>query len=817
MKDINFPLLLGSIILILLILVAFYPGVFTANDPLFEEAPKYIEYKENGEWIEKFSHNPMPPNKANKLGTDDAGRDVYARLVYGTRNTLKLALLIAVFRMIIALPLGLAAGMGLRFISNIIKVFNTYFTAIPMLIFSYIILNIGYFRMLQMDRSILAFAVVLTIVGWPKLAGIIEDSAKRVMEEDFIEGEIAIGKTKFQIAYQNVLPHLIPTSISLFFKEMGMGLFLIAQLAVLYVFVGVTRQINTLAFKANYLMILEPEWGGTLSRIAVDAKKYNTVYWMSIYPILVFTIAIIGINLTGEGLRIEFQKRESRVISSIRKLFYIVSPRLFMSQIKDFKKYYKSIIIKASIIVGIVGYFLIPWSPSLYEFDINQAKLHIEELTNNKYEGRVTGTEGGYLAGEYIIDTLKSYGYQVDTMEIPLTDIYKNLDTEKEMIIPKVLTPLQIDSGWIKVIDENGEEKMYYLYKDFIIGTVGKDIFIDSVFEENPKELNFKGIAASVDNAERISEGTEFFPISPSTYGFTFRNAKESNKIRGVKKTFEYNIEFLLKEYLVKNTNPYFFKSTAIIPFNDLRIDLESGYKEVEINFSFPKIPEYPGRNITAFLPGKGKTIEDPRELIIIGASYDGLHLKGTDNSYAMTATPTAVALELARNLSLLEEQLEKSIQFIFWDNEFDTTAYSELKGSYYYNLIEKKSIDLSLAHGYYYFDISYPGNKQDEFLNLITFPAQRGDKSNYLMGMAMEKRLKQKNAKYKRYYYEYLVTDALRLMRLNALSSVGVGNPSTGGINSIEDTLEMINYERIESMGQLLLDTMTMNSYIME
>ena len=91
-------------------------------------------------------------------------------------------------------------------ISMFINLINTYFTAIPMLIFSYIILNIGYFRRLQMDRAIWAFAIVLTLVGWAKLAGIIEDNTRRIMGEDFIEGEIAIGKTKFQIAYQNVFP-----------------------------------------------------------------------------------------------------------------------------------------------------------------------------------------------------------------------------------------------------------------------------------------------------------------------------------------------------------------------------------------------------------------------------------------------------------------------------------------------------------------------------------------------------------------------------------------------------------------------------------
>ena len=805
MRKINFPLLLGSIVVILLILLSLYPGFFTSNDPLFEESRKYIEYKKDGEWVEEFGSNPMRPNRENIFGTDDAGRDVYARLVYGTRNTMKLVLLIALFRMIIALPLGLAGGMGVKFISSIIKVFNTFFTAIPMLIFSYLVLNIGYFKSFEMDKSIIAFAVVLTIVGWGKLAGMIEDSTRRVMEEDFIEGEVAIGKTKLQIAYQNILPHLIPTSISLFFKEIGMALFLIAQLSVLYVFVGITRYPKALAFKANYLMNLEPEWGGSLSRIVINIRKYERVYWVTLYPILAFTIAIIGINLTGEGLRIEFQKRESRVISYIRKTYYQLSPKMFVYQIKDIKKYYKPVMLKTLTLIGIIAYFTIPWNPSQYKFELDNAKLHLEELTKDKYEGRVTGTEGGYLAGEYIIDTLKEYGYQVDTMEIPLYADGVNT--------PHIMTPLVIESGWIKLTDENGDEKTYYLHKDFGIASLSDEIFSDIP----KKELHYSGVAVDPEKITNVPEEKEFFPISRDFQGLIIQGYNTPHQvIIGHNEGLDYDIKFVLDENYRRNTNTYLYKSTAIIPFGDLRMELEKGYKEVEINFDYPKLPKYPGRNIMAFLPGKGKTKENPGELIIIGASYDGLYAKGSQNPYAMTATPAATAMEVARALSLTKDSLEKSIQFIFWDNEYERITESPLDGSYYYSSTKKVPIEMATTYGYYYFNISYPGYNEDKYLNVINMPAQRADRNNYLLGLEMEKRLKQWDVDYRRFHYNYSTTRVMMRMRLNALTSVEIGNPSTR-INSIWDTMENINYKRMEVIGQAIVDAMTMNPYIME
>lgn len=813
MKRINFPLLLGSVIVVILILVSFYPGIFTSNDPLFEESAKYIEYKYDGQLVEEFAYNPIRPNLENKMGTDDAGRDVYARLVYGTRNTMKLAVLVGVMRMLLALPLGMAAGMGIHIVSMFINLINTYFTAIPMLIFSYIILNIGYFRRLQMDRAIWAFAIVLTLVGWAKLAGIIEDNTRRIMGEDFIEGEIAIGKTKFQIAYQNVFPHIIPSSISLFFKELGMALFLIAQLAVLSVFVGFTRHPKAMSFKANYDMILEPEWGGTLSRIALNLKKYDRVYWMTFYPILVFTLAIIGINLTGEGLRVEFGKRDSRFISNIRKIYYVISPKTFFSQIKDIKRYYKPIMIKSIILIGILLYIVIPWNPSDYNFEISNAKMHLEELTDAKYMGRVPGTEGGYEAGNYIINELESYGYIVDTIEIPLTSPVDELDSDIEM--PKLMAPLVIDKGQIKLKSKDGDEKTYYLDKDFSILAVNSRLFLD----RNRTEIKYQGSISSKDEVDNFKEDENVFLIGtgypPYTYGYNVNQIKSVDE-----KTLKYDVQFYIndQEQLPERiNNTYAYNATSILPFDEMENAIMSGYNEAEIVFDYPQMPKYPARNITAFLPGVGRSLEDKGEVLIIGSMYDGAKIVN-GKTHAMTATPAATALEVARILKTLDKPLEKSIEFIFWDNQHDNLKYTELDGTYYYNRILGAPIDMALKHGYYYYDIAYPGIKDSkEYLNLITFPAQRADKSSYLMGLNMEKRLKEMDIKYRRFFSGYSTTMATRHMRLNALTTVGLGSTNTEFLNTDIDNLDNINYKKIEQIGQIMVDTITMNPYTMQ
>lgn len=816
LKKINYPLLLGVIIIIYLLMMSLYPQKFTSRDPVYTEKPKYMEIKVDGEKKDKLITNPMPPNKENICGTDDAGRDVYARLVYGTKNTMKLGLLVALFRLAIGLPLGVAAGMGSRGLSHFIKGFNTFFTAIPMIIFSFLILNIGYFGSMQIDEAIIAFAIVLTMVGWSKLAGIIEDSTKLVMEEDFIEGEIAIGKTKTQIAFQNVLPHIIPGTISLFFKEMGLALFLVSQLAVLNVFVGVTRRITEFDFRAAYLMNLEPEWGGSLSRIAQNMKGFENTYWMVVFPVLAFTLAIIGLNLTGEGLRIEFQKKDSRIISSMKNITYALSPRVFISQVKHIKKYYKPVLVKVSAMVLIIAYIVIPWHPSKYDFSIAEAKNHLKELTSSKYEGRAAGTKGGKMAGDYIIEQLNSYGYEVAVEEIPLkvNPIENPVTGSVHVNTDELLIPMSIEKGWIRLIDKNGEEKNYSLHEDFTILTVSES------FYKNPgvSELNYKGIAVDKERANEADENKELFYIERNLQGFWWVGSGTSNVVDfGGGKSRSYDLKFMMSDGYTAKHNPSLYKYTTIIPFGELYEKLMDGYEEMEITFDYPKAVEYPGRNITATLSGEGKSAEEPGTTVVIGAAYDGVYYKDEDSRYVMTATPAAIALQLAKEISNLKEPLNKTVQFIFWDNEYDFLKYGKQDGSYYFSIQDGKAVDMAFNNGYYYLDIGYPGYKEDKDLNLVTIPAQMIDSNNYLMGLGIQERLREMDVSFKRFFYDYYTNKGVNNMCWNSLTTAAFGNPGTWGINTSKDNMESVNFERMKEIGQIILDTLTMNEYMLK
>lgn len=826
MKRVNFPLLIGSVILMVLLALSYFPEFFTDRDPIHEEPPRYIEYEKEGEIVEELSVNPMRPNTINLMGTDDAGRDIFARLVYGTRNTMQLGFFIALFRMIIALPIGIFAGMGRKTLSRIIGFFNTFFSAVPMLIFSYIVLNFNYFYRMQMEKSIVAFAIVLALVGWSKLAGIIEDVTKRIMAEDFIEGELAIGKTKTQIIFQNVLPHLIPHGVSQFFKEMAMGLFLVAQLAVLYVFVGTTREVGAMAFRANYRMGLEPEWGGMLSRITNDVMRFEEVWWVSLFPVLFFAVAIMGINLLGEGLRLEFQKRTSRVISTIRKGISSLSPKLLYLQIRDIRKYYKPVLLKAGVFAFILLYLFMPRYQSIVDYDIDGALNHLDALSDVKYKGRASGTEGGYQAGEYILSELNSLGYQTEVTEIPF------YDGEPSPESLKVMAPMTVQQGTITLSFENGTRKTYRLHEDFTLFTIAREELLGAA----EGEFYYAGTATTEENLGKVSSEKSVFPITEhyirellSSTGSPF----SVEKMRG-KNTFgeaekrEFMVQFMLLDDYSSVSNAYLHKTTTIIPFDEMREDLYEGFAEAEITFSYPELPRHSGRIIQGFLPGSGFSKEKPGETIVIGGSYDGVYETGDISP--QSAAPASALLTLAKQTAELENPLSKSVSFVFWDNQYEIKKNTNEEGSEYFHRELLKTIDLVVSGGYYYYELNYPGMEDTDTLNIVSFPAQGGRKPSYKIGRRMEDLMTDMKIPYRRFqsiFYDTstssslgvydMVTRSVLDMRLNGFFSVGIGLSQPKGMGTVMDQREKLNVLLLNRIGQVMLDNLTMNEELME
>ncbi len=315
MKKYNLPLIIGSLIVAFIVVVMIVPEAFTDKSPYTIKQIKFIH--EDGKLDVESA--PFKPSDEAIMGSDDLGRDIYSLIIYGTKLTISLGILIALAHFIIAVPLAMVAGFGNGFARNMITQSNIIFSAIPGLLINVILLRLAFFIGLDKSRSILAFVIIITLTGWPKLATLISERVEAILDKPFITGEIAVGKSRGAIAIQNVFPHLVPELIVLFFMEIARSLSMIMQLGLFSVFIGNLRIIKSSDF-ANiiyYDVSFEPEWASMLSS---SRTMISVAPWTVIYPALAFFISVLGFNLLGEGIRELVQKKNSKIIPHTRQL-----------------------------------------------------------------------------------------------------------------------------------------------------------------------------------------------------------------------------------------------------------------------------------------------------------------------------------------------------------------------------------------------------------------------------------------------------------------------------------------------------------------
>jgi len=414
----------------------------------------------------------------------------------------------------------------------------------------------------------------------------------------------------------------------------------------------------------------------------------------------------------------------------------------------------------------------------------------------------------------------------VSTVDISYYEGEKNIENLK------VMAPMTVSEGEIKLTAQDGSVKTYILHEDFTIFSLNREELIAA----DDNDFFYKGIASDGGDLSEVPGDLEVFPVteryireflSYTGSPFSENNMRGKNVFGEKESAREYRLQFMLLDDYESRSNAYLHKTHTILPFKELREELLKGSSEIEVSFSYPKLPEHDGRIIEAFLPGDDYTREKPGETIVIGASYDGIYAYGGSSS-VVTATPAATSLEVAREVSGLKS-LKKSVSFVFWDNQIEIKKNTPEEGSSYYHHEEMKTIDMVVNGGYYYYEIDFAGLGKGKDLSLVTFPAQGGRKPSYLIGTQMEKILKDMKVPYRRFQSIYsnttsssslgvfdMVTRSALNLRLNAFFTVGIGQSHVHEMGTDKDSLENLNRNNMSNIGQVVLDSLTMNPYLM-
>ncbi len=222
-------------------------------------------------------HRLEPPSTKHPLGTDDLGRDLLSRVIYGTRISLLVGFVAIGIAIMIGSILGLLSGYFGGWLDAVIMRFVDIMLCFPT--FFLILMVIAF-----LEPNIWTVMVVIGLTGWPGLTRLVRGECLSIREREFVQAAKVLGLSDIRVMFVHLLPNVMaPILVT---ATLGIGGAILTESALSFLGLGVQPP--------------TPSWGNILTA----GKDYITVaWWLSLYPGLAILITVLAYNLLGEGLR----------------------------------------------------------------------------------------------------------------------------------------------------------------------------------------------------------------------------------------------------------------------------------------------------------------------------------------------------------------------------------------------------------------------------------------------------------------------------------------------------------------------------------
>lgn len=255
----RFALVAGIVVILLVLMAALAPWIVPKD-------PKYIDP----------SIRLLGPGPGHRFGTDDFGRDVLSRVIYGARVSLLIGAGVTLFSALIGSVLGLISGYYPRFDTPIMRIMD------GMMAFPSILLAIAI--MASLGPSTRNVFIALTVVYVPTIARLVRGSTLVLKQQPFVESARCIGMKDVGILARYVFPNALSP--------------LIVQCTFVLAFAIISEA--SLSFLGAGVPPDEPSWGNMLR----DGQKLiQRAWWMAIFPGIFLVITVLAFNILGDGLR----------------------------------------------------------------------------------------------------------------------------------------------------------------------------------------------------------------------------------------------------------------------------------------------------------------------------------------------------------------------------------------------------------------------------------------------------------------------------------------------------------------------------------
>lgn len=257
-----------TVIGLILVLLALIGGIF---------APWLAPYPESISGQINFADMHQAPSTTYFFGTDEIGRDVFSRVLFGARYSLLMGVVVLTFAILVGVPLGIIAGYWGGKVNTVIMRITDIFLAVPSIILAMAVAAV-------LEPSLVNTMIAVSFSWWPWFTRLVQAETLRVKNEQFIKASEGMGASKWRTAFKEILPNTLPTIIVKATTDMGFVILTGASLG----FLGLGAQPPA------------PEWG---NMVAEGRVYLPNIWWGTIFPGLAILITVLGFNLLGDGLR----------------------------------------------------------------------------------------------------------------------------------------------------------------------------------------------------------------------------------------------------------------------------------------------------------------------------------------------------------------------------------------------------------------------------------------------------------------------------------------------------------------------------------
>jgi len=218
-----------------------------------------------------------PPSGSHLFGTDQLGRDVLSRMIWGSRISLKVGFVATGIAIVIGTILGAVAGYYGKWVDAITMRFVDIMLCFPAF---FLILAVIAF----LEPSIWNIMIVIGITGWMGITRLVRADFISLKERDFVQAARAIGASNPRIIFLHILPNAMASVLVA--ATLGVAGAILTESALSFLGIGVQPP--------------TPSWGNILT---AGKDNIDIAWWLSLYPGLAILITVLGYNLLGEGIR----------------------------------------------------------------------------------------------------------------------------------------------------------------------------------------------------------------------------------------------------------------------------------------------------------------------------------------------------------------------------------------------------------------------------------------------------------------------------------------------------------------------------------